>query len=83
MNDLMIFMPSPLLAAGSKVSANCRPLLETDSWHVLFPSSISRSVISPSPYLAAFVISLHGGWTGQWVTTTQGQMSVCEIADEH
>lgn len=30
------------------------------------------------PVVAA---ALHGRWTGQWSTTRQGQMSVCEIAD--
>lgn len=30
------------------------------------------------PVVAAAV---HGRWTGQWSTTRQGQMSVCEIAD--
>lgn len=26
--------------------------------------------------------AVHGRWTGQWVTTEQGRMSVCEIADD-
>lgn len=26
--------------------------------------------------------AVHGTWTGQWVTTEQGQMSVCEIVNE-